>query len=153
MSCDSRVSGLSTPQSSDWTAPPFLRGRFSGFSGAGTAGSPNSVVCLVLSFFCPRPFEVVVAGASPATSNKFQHWRALKQNLRQTFPFARFGSLRLVKEALALVQRLVVRAISCEWISRVVRRAVRLFRERVGFYHEGGVQEVSPAETRNKDGW
>ena len=52
---------------------PFLRDRFSGFSGAGTAGIPNSVVCFVLSFFCPRPFEVAAPGGSPGRKSKIQH--------------------------------------------------------------------------------
>jgi len=52
--------------------------------------------------------------------------------MRQTFPFTRFGGLGLVEEALALVQRLVVRVIAPEWVPRAIRCAVRLFCERVG---------------------
>jgi hypothetical protein len=92
-----------------------------------------------------------VPGGSPATS-KIQH--CVGGHLSgiatgQTFPFARFGSLRLVKEALALMQRPVVRPVSYEGISRVVRRAVRLFREWVGFCH--GVNKS--AWLKSRDGW
>ena len=94
--------------SSDGAAPSFLRERFSGLSGAGTAGRPNSVVCLVLSLFCPRPFE---APAVPTHNQSVQYLCIFMSRVRndktltdrQTFPFPGFGRLGFIEEALALV--------------------------------------------------
>jgi hypothetical protein len=68
-SCNSRDSGEARrPPSLGTTAPLFLRAaRFSGFSGADTAGKPNKVVCFLLSFFCPRPFT------TPAARHRQRH--------------------------------------------------------------------------------
>ena len=84
----------------------------------------------MLSLFCPRPF--VAPAAAVYAQARDQHLRLRSGKWRQTFPFPRFSGFGLIEEALALVQRLVVRVLSREWIPRAVRCAARLFRERVG---------------------
>jgi hypothetical protein len=65
--------------------------------------------------------------------------KTLAEQTERTFPFPGFGRLGFIEEALALVQRFVVRIISPEWIPRAVRCcAIRLFCEWVSFCELGG---------------